>query len=289
MKNTNKKKITLIITIYKQSIKELGFWIENYLVYRKKIKFIFLIDNNEHKDIEEIKKVIKKKDLHIHKNMGKFLSIYTLIKEGAVKTNHFKICDPDDYILFRKISKLFLKEEKIFLFKNTYFAQEPEDKSESSLNKIMKNSVVDPSLTYPNHYTILPTKAIKEDKFFSGKRINAADDKLLAYIAIANSYDVDFIEDYFYYYILKNGNSNNKNYHNYFSNLIDTYNEIFSILKKSQKIIAKSNFSNLENYLNSFLNDESISKDEDFKEKFSELMNVIENIKNFLQQKSLVK
>lgn len=254
-----KNNITLILTIYKQEIDELTFWINSYIKYGNKFEFVFLIDNPEYKHLKYLRSIIRSDDIFVNKkNVGKFMSIYSFLKLNNQRTSHVKICDPDDFIsfsLFKKISKL--DDNTIYIMNRSTVSNGYKDFNEKSIKKTIANKSTKPDFSFANHITILPVKNIKtDDKYVDNYRINYSDDKLLGNIAFVNKAKVQFIDKSFYLYVANNGNSNLNNSDKYLPGIVDTLNAILKLYSDT-KLLPPENFDSLWKWLQRFNGDEN--------------------------------
>lgn len=221
--------ITLLITFYNPTDKQISYWESFYKKYSNKINLHFLVDNPNLRFSDNIKNIFYNEN-----NIGKFKTIYNHIKAGFVETSHFKIVDPDDLISIRNFGKIpDLKKGKIYLF-NGSRGDDLEDKSQKNVDYfISKSKKLIWKASFGNSWTILPTNKIYDDEFYSGINIFAADDQLLGFISLANNASVEYIDISFYWYTMFNGNTSCINLNTYLKNCISTFKEIKSIVKKS--------------------------------------------------------
>lgn len=284
--------LSFIITIYEQSFKELKYYIKHYNKYKNNFEFHFIIDNDSHPDKEKFEKNINNNNLHIHKNKGKFLSIYDLVREGKIKSNHIKVVDPDDYVLFWKFIDINLEKDNLYLFRNSIFNIKPFIKSKFYLNLVTKLNWGISDLNFPNNITILPTEYILNDNLFSGKTIRASDDKLLGYISVCNGARVKEINETFYYYVKLSGNTNPHNSLTFFRNALETFREILEIINKAINLSQKTKlhgtkkwFDNLYSKSTKLLKGDQLLEIEYL---YKEIMLCIEEIENTLLRRGLL-
>lgn len=243
MKNKDYKDITLLLTIYSYKIEEMNFWLDFYSQY-KAIggKLHFLIDNPKINELNFDK--VEKEDIFYATTVrGKLSRVYKHIKANKVKTEFFKTVDPDDFISIEHLKKLVIKENNsIVKFPKRVTNLTIFNEFENNIELSIKNSnsiigeenmwdkkfkeVTSNRITFDTSTTILPTRPILNDIFFSklylDTFLNFAEDQILGLIAyINNDKLIEYIDHPFYLYIDQNGFSGHEHMAKNFDKVVD--------------------------------------------------------------------
>lgn len=231
-----KKRLTLILSFYKPKKNNLEYWTKIYNklnVTFSDVDIFFLIDgtNIQFEGIEN--------DDHIFffkENQGKFKCIYNFIKMGLIKSSHFKICDPDDYISLKNLRKFKSRDiNAIYRFTFTPFSEGPQTIEDSLITNLInekKNKQYD---SFGTSWTILPTAPVFNDHYYSQNKIYYHDDQLFGYLCYANGSKIKRKKIKFYYYITEIGIGSSKNIVKMLEFLPNTFKEIKSFLVQSGK------------------------------------------------------
>lgn len=199
--------ITIIIPFHDSTSLYLKRWVKFYKKYSSKITIHFLFDGYFPKEL-----TFSDSNFYFNKtNLGKFKMIYNHIKSNNVISSHFKIVDPDDYISIKHLLKIKdLNKDYIYIFRPVFINFAHNFKQGSINRTIRKNTQnYNRPQSFGNAWTIFPTEHLKNDVFYSGKRIDFSDDQLLSYISLANGAILSNIEDKFYLYHRNNGVTKN--------------------------------------------------------------------------------
>lgn len=232
------KNITFLITVYDASLGDITRWIEFYKKNNSSIDVYFLLDNPNYQYRILLEEYISKEYLHINEeNIGKFRTIMNFISMDIIKTSHFKVIDPDDYvsvILLENIDKQLINEKSIYLLNST-ITRRKHWENEQSVFEFINKKQVDISTTFANRWTIYPTSILKDQKVYSkNNRIDSSDDKLLGYICIFSGANIGRVDSNFYLYINNLGESSVDNFSKFISSEQKTYAEIMSLKKDSK-------------------------------------------------------
>ncbi len=179
--------ITLILTLYNPTIKQIEYW--------KKVKeelsrinkeIYFLNDNPSLKYNDENEYFVNNKV-----NKGKFRTVYDFVKTGRIKTKHFKVCDPDDKIDLDS----FLENYNNPVEGVTYIMNKKKMKPDGSFTLEEINSLATCS-------TILDTISIETDEFLRGDMFvkNWIEDQILGVISYINGAKIEKVDYYWYEY-----------------------------------------------------------------------------------------
>ncbi len=209
--NCKPNSTSIIVTFYKEIDDYINYWdgIARKF-YENNIEFYFLIDNPDF-NISKFKNV-KDSNIFVNsENIGKFKTIYNFLKKSVVSTSHFKVFDPDDYIIFDKfieIDKYIIDSETIYKMpknslKDKYINSFNYNKKKH--NYIFKNS-------FGTSWTILPTKYFISDKLFEDENEirNWIEDQFLSLIPLYQKCKIQYIKESYYLYNTSSGMTNLK-------------------------------------------------------------------------------
>lgn len=229
--------ITLLITIFDANICDLSKWIKFYRENRKTVDIFFLLDNPTYEYKTILEDYIENKNLFINEvNIGKFSTVLNFICDNNIKTNHFKIVDPDDCISMEHLMTIDGKlcDSKTIYLLNSTITKKRKIFIDKDITKLIDKKQKKDSLTFANRWTIYPTNILLKQEIYSNKdRINSSDDKLLGYIALFSGAKVSRIDSNFYLYFNNIGESSVKNYANFIENEFVTYLNIIILKGKS--------------------------------------------------------
>lgn len=216
--------ITFLVPFYNPTDSQIKNWENFNFLYSKVINIHFLFDGV---DIDFCKNQSQKNIYHFGENKGKFKMIYNHIKSGKVKTSHFKIVEPDDYISIKLFDEFpELKDIEICIFKSVVTNDSIPFDQISITNYLKKSHSISQS-SFGNAWTLFPTLPILKDKYYSGKRINFSDDQLFSYILLANGAKIKKVDSTGYIYTKRAGVTNNVVEN--LENILDTQMEIQKI------------------------------------------------------------
>lgn len=228
----NSDDVTIILTFFDPTDLQIKYWewIKEKFE-RLKLNIQFIIDN------QEIKNKFKMDDRVFvnDKNLGKFKSIYTHIKNGNVRTKLFKTFDPDDYIdLDTFKNTIYMNGESIYRMKSFRTKKMNVDFKKIDFSEFEKDANIRRYNNYGTSWTILPTNGIFNDKYYSGADIRINEDQLLGLLC-SQEYKTYDIEEYWYLYLEENGISHHLNFEYYLENLEITLQEKKSIINRGAK------------------------------------------------------
>ncbi len=228
------KRLSIIITIFKTKPEDVKFWISFFQKNNGKLNIFFLFDGIEShtKEFELIpteSKYIEKK------NIGKFKMVMNFLKSETIKTDYFKLVDPDDRIFTNNLLTITLPERPVILTFEHIAIDEEVAAKENIGNIISNRNYIRKSNSFGNSFTILPTSFFVHDELYSGQEIRINEDQIFGLIAWFNGADWERIQSTFYIYIENIGQLNNEEI--FRRNIENTLNEALSIIDKSQRKI----------------------------------------------------
>lgn len=269
----------MLLTLFKPTEKELNYWINIYNKWNsKEPRVYFLIDGT---DIS-LKGIINEDYVYkSEENLGKMNLVYRFIKNTELECTHIKICDPDDYISINAIkeieeemdTKVNCNDDLIFFKLSNLEMKKQLDREKgeeiycgADLDSILKDSISmrKHSRNFANSWTIFPYRPLKEDKLFSQKRIDFADDQILGFICLANGSKIVETDKVCYLYKVEYGVSSTDNTPFILKTVIEAFKEVDSLLAHVSELFDVSwpNISYYERKMNMFLEGKTLPKEE---------------------------
>lgn len=196
-----------------------------------------IVDNPNFDSSILINAGISKEDIFNNKiNKGKFSSIIDFLRLDMIGTNHIKICDPDDFVDLKLLSKVesSIKDawkNDLINFRGCSIKRNKLIFTDRYISNFLQKNSFKSERNLANHQIILPISHYIDFNFVFNSRINSADDKLLALISLINGAEVRNINKQFYLYRWANGESNERNLNIFLKNCINTYNEMLNLVK----------------------------------------------------------
>lgn len=236
LKDSQKCKITLLVTVFKPTPKECKFWANIYNNWKGDT--FFLIDNPSFDISKLLSFGVQKEDVFENKeNVGKLKTILNFLKKNIIKTTHFKICDPDDFISLEDLEKaeslIKIKwKNELINFRGSSIVKSRIRNSQKFVSKYIQKHSYTNTKNMANHQMILPVLPYTDFNYEFTKRVNSTDDKILALIALLKGSTIKSIDKQFYLYRRAYGESNNKNSSVFLENCIISYDEMFKLMKK---------------------------------------------------------
>ncbi len=180
--------LSILMSIYEPTLEDVERW-RGYSFELEKlgIDFHLVIDNPQYGEIGAFSK--KTKIYKNKSNLGKFESLFNLVKSGKVKTSHFKIADPDDEINIEALEKVSLFEDSIILMENHRKNQQFFEKKSM--------------WSFGTSWTILPTWMIQNDKYYESSKTKTKswiEDQVFGVLAQLNGATVYRSKDDWYIY-----------------------------------------------------------------------------------------
>lgn len=276
--------ITLILTVFNPKITEIKYWVS---VYKKtKNNFLFIIDNPEFNINLLTKRGVNKKAIYSNKkNEGKLASILNLLSKNIIKTTHFKICDPDDYIStlkFRDTEADICLDwcDDLINFKGCMIRSDKEKIDRFTIRRHLAQKSYKDLGNFSNHHIILPTSKFINFNYEFKRRINSTDDKILSLISLLEGSTLRHINKPFYLYRASYGESSNDNIDTFINNCYVSYSEIYNLLLHYNK---KINIFNLDDTINWFSKKIDIDTPLEVRENILKLIALLKDVNNLLK------
>lgn len=234
-KPVKRKGVSLVLTIYKPKKSEIKYWTKIYKKWTGEMKII--VDNPDFDISIFIDAGISRQDIFYNKiNKGKFSSIIDFLKLDMIRTTHIKICDPDDFIDLKLLSRVESSimddwNNDLINFKGCSIKRNKLIFTDRYIHNFLKKNSYRNEKNLANHQIILPVSHYIDFNFDFNSEIRSSDDKLLALISLISGAELRNISKQFYLYRQDNGETNEKNLNIFLENSINSYEEMLNIVK----------------------------------------------------------
>lgn len=244
-----KKILTLVYPLYSPTDIELDN-IEHVIEsIGNKVEVVILSDNpkfnSSFKDRFNKKKCVFVENKN---NKGKYQLIKDAVDQGIIKTKWFKVCDPDDYILFKNIKKFnkkFKNIKKDFLIRFIPSKNiQPGEYKSSEINNNKFNKLITKKYmsSVVNENTVLLTKDLLNFKLEAFNQTKSSDVLFSLSSSVRDDYKVKNFNKSFYIYNKHNGISNTNNQSMEMFNQLLSFLDIMIKYNKQNKMKAPSFF-----------------------------------------------